>query len=178
MSPFEQFSFSRYRLVWKKTHFDRDFNEPMAALRLLHYASVQSRPEDGIFAAGAHSDYGMLTLLLTDEHRGLQVQTKQGEWIDISPRKGAFIVNLGDMLERWSNGLFRSTQHRVLTAGDAERYSIPFFYEPNFDTQVECLAVCCSVENPPKYPPTTSGRYLLDKYKETHADFQPNDKQD
>ena len=155
-----------------KHYFDDNFSQPMAALRLLHYDAVKSRPEEGVYAAGAHSDYGMLTLLLTDENKGLQVLTKQGEWVDVPPRKGAFIVNLGDMLERWTNGMFRSTKHRVLTAGDTERISIPFFYEPNFDTVVECLEVCCSPDNPPKYPPTTSGQHLLDKYKQTHADFQ------
>jgi isopenicillin N synthase-like dioxygenase len=156
-------------------HFDQDFSEPMAALRLLHYAAVRSQPDQGIYAAGAHSDYGMLTLLLTDLNRGLQILTKQGCWIDVTPIRGAFIVNLGDMLERWTNGLFRSTQHRVLTVGDAERYSVPFFYEPNFDTVVQCLPVCCSEENPAKYPPITSGQFLLDKYKQTHADFQPEE---
>ena len=156
-------------------HFDDYFSEPMAALRLLHYDAVKSRPEEGLFAAGAHSDYGMITLLLTDENSGLQVQTKSGEWVDVPPRKGSLVVNLGDMLERWTNGLYVSTPHRVLTVGDVERYSVPFFYEPNFDTKVECLPVCCSDENPARYPPTTSGQHLLDKYKQTHADFKPND---
>ena len=82
----------------------------------------------------------------------------------------------GDMLERWSNGLFESTLHRVVTAGESERYSIPFFYEPNFDTLVECLPTCWSPENPAKYRPITSGQHLLDKYNETHADFQPDEK--
>ena len=156
----------------EKHFFDESFSQPMAALRLLHYSAIKSCPEEGVFGVGAHTDYGMLTLLLTDENKGLQVFTKQNEWVDVPPRKGAFIVNLGDMLERWSNGKFRSTKHRVLTTGDAERISVPFFYEPNFDTVVKCLETCCSETNPPKHPATTSGQHLLDKYKETHADFQ------
>jgi isopenicillin N synthase-like dioxygenase len=157
--------------------FDASFTEPMAALRLLHYAAEKSQPDEGIYACGAHSDYGMVTILLTDSNPGLQILTKQGQWMDAPPVKDCFIVNLGDMLERWTNGMFKSTKHRVLTAGDAERYSIPFFYEPNFDTRVECLAQCCSTDNtnPAKYPPTTSGQHLLDKYKQTHADFSPED---
>jgi isopenicillin N synthase-like dioxygenase len=154
-------------------HFDPHFTEPMAALRLLHYANEESKPEEGIFACGAHSDYGMITLLLTDEHAGLQI-LHENQWIDVPPKPHAFVVNLGDMLERWTNGSYKSTKHRVLTNGDAERYSIPFFYEPSFDTVVECLEVCCSETNPPKFPPTTSGQHLLNMYSQTHADFRPD----
>ena len=155
--------------------FDSYFADPLATIRLLHYAKERSTPEEGVFACGAHSDYGMLTLLWTDSNAGLQILTKDGVWIDVPPRPTAFVVNLGDMLERWTNGLFRSTLHRVLTSGDQERYSVPFFYDPNFDTEVRVLDVCCSPDNPPKYPHTTSGQHLLDKYKQTHADFRPEE---
>ena len=118
----------------------------------------------------------MLTLLLTDENPGLQIFTNDGKWIDAPYKKGALIVNVGDMLERWTNGLFKSTVHRVLSSGKSERYSIPFFYDPNFDTEVKCLDNCFDDEtNPPKYPPTTSGKHLLDKYHATHCDFKPLD---
>lgn len=161
-------------LEMKEDFFDEAFlHDPMIALRLLHYAPVASCPKEGIFACGAHSDYGMLTLLLTDENPGLQILTKANEWKDVPYRKDAFVVNLGDMLERWTNGLFRSTKHRVVMMNAVDRYSIPFFYEPNFDTLVKCLDVCCSAENPAKYEPITSGQYLLGKYKQTHADFSP-----
>jgi len=163
------------------TFFDEAFTDPTATIRLLHYASVTSQPDAGVFACGAHSDYGMLTLLLTDGP-GLQILAKDtGEWVDVPHVPNAFVVNLGDMLERWTNGLYRSTPHRVLTTASAsgeegknDRYSIPFFYEPNFDAVVKCLDVCCSDTNPPKYEPTTSGQHLLGKYKETHADFAPD----
>lgn len=156
-----------------KNHFDNKFVEQFATIRLLHYAAEKSRPQEGLYACGAHSDYGMITLLLTDNNPGLQILTLDNVWIDVPPRPNAFVVNLGDMLERWTNGLFRSTVHRVLTNGDRERYSIPFFYEPDFDTVVECLDVCKSEGNPPKYEPTTAGQHLLDKYLQTHADFKP-----
>ena len=155
--------------------FDQAFSNPIATTRLLHYADHKSDPEDGVFACGAHTDYGMITLLLTDENAGLQIRQLDGSWLDVPPKPQAFVFNLGDMVERWTNGLFRSTLHRVLTTNGAERYSIPFFYDPHFDTVVKVLDVCCSKENPPKYPPTTTGQHLLDKYKETHADFQPQD---
>ena len=158
-----------------KHYFDEAFDDPMAVIRLLHYSKEQSVPDKGVYACGAHSDYGMITLLLTDENPGLQIYTKNGKWINVPPRPDLFVVNLGDMLERWTNGLFRSTKHRVLTSTDSERYSIPFFYEPAFDTEVTCLSVCCSDDNPAKWKPTTSGQHLLDKYKQTHSDFEPGD---
>jgi len=79
------------------------------------------------------------------------------------------------MLERWTNGLFRSTLHRVLTNGENERYSVPFFFDPHFDTLVECLDVCHDDTNIVKYPVTTSGKHLLEKYRETYTDFYPSE---
>jgi isopenicillin N synthase-like dioxygenase len=122
-------------------YFDEHFQEPLAVLRLLHYSNKVSDIDRGIFACGAHSDYGMVTLLATDDQPGLQIY-HEGNWVDIPPpgfHKGKFVVNLGDMLERWTNGRFKSTLHRVVRAESEDRYSIPFFYEPNFDTNVECL---------------------------------------
>ena len=157
---------------------------PLATLRLLHYdGSLPSNIQHGRFACGAHSDYGMLTLLWTDHQPGLQVLSKTQEWIPVPPRSDCFVVNLGDMLERWTNGLYRSTVHRVilnpettaLANHNQDRYSIPFFYDPSFDTVVECLATCCDdQDNPPKYAPITSGQHLLDKYLATHQDFAPS----
>jgi isopenicillin N synthase-like dioxygenase len=154
-----------------KHYFDNDFADPIVTLRLLHYAKETSQPEDGIFACGAHSDYGMLTFLLTDENPGLEIFTQEGSWLRVPPKPSAFVVNLGDMLERWTNGAFKSTLHRVVTAGDTERYSIPVFYDPHFDTVVEVLDVFCQ-DGPAKYPPTTVGGHLMQKYRETHAEFE------
>ncbi|CAN6456743.1 unnamed protein product [Victoria cruziana] len=148
--------------------------DPIATLRLLHYSGELSNPEKGIYGAGAHSDYGLITLLLTDEVLGLQIcRDKDAEnqvWEYVPPIKGAFIVNLGDMLERWSNCIFRSTMHRVIVNGQ-ERYSVAFFVEPNHECVVECLPTCKSAANPPKFPPVTCSTYLSQRYKETHADL-------
>mmetsp|Transcript_3899 Transcript_3899/g.6004 ORF Transcript_3899/g.6004 Transcript_3899/m.6004 type:complete len:318 (-) Transcript_3899:26-979(-) len=153
--------------------FDEYFTEPTTFLRLLHYSAEESAPSKGVYACGAHSDYGMLTLLLTDDNPGLQIQTKDGIWVDVPPKKGAFVVNIGNMFERWTNGLFKSTIHRVITPkGAKERYSVPFFFEPNFDALVECLESCCDEDNPAKYPPITAGQHLLNMYASTHADFK------
>lgn len=154
------------------------FDRPIALLRLLHYEAAPSDPDAGVLGAGAHSDYGMLTLLAVDGP-GLQICRNKDagarEWEDVGAVAGALVVNLGDMLERWSNGHFRSTLHRVCTPGGGSggpgRYSFPFFFEPNFDCVVECLPTCCGPADPPKWPPTTSGQHLLDKYRQTHVGF-------
>ncbi|OVA12445.1 Isopenicillin N synthase [Macleaya cordata] len=148
--------------------------EPIATLRLLHYEGRVSNPDRGIYGAGAHSDYGLITLLATDDNLGLQIckdkDAKPQIWEYVAPLKGAFIVNLGDMLERWSNCIFRSTLHRVLCNGQ-ERYSIAFFVEPSHECVVECLPSCKSETNPPKFPPVTCGTYLSQRYKDTHTDL-------
>ncbi|KAL7531777.1 hypothetical protein ACHAXR_005118 [Thalassiosira sp. AJA248-18] len=144
--------------------FDQYFTEPKTTIRLLHYSA---EPSDEKMAY-----YGMITLLLTDENPGLQVKLNDGSWIDIPPKRGAFVVNIGDTFERWTNGIFKSTVHRVITPKLAnERFSIPFFFEPNFDALVECLESCCSEGNPPKYPPVTAGQHLLNMYEKTYTDF-------
>jgi isopenicillin N synthase-like dioxygenase len=125
----------------------------------------------------------MFTFLVTDGTPGLQVWREGGReggggWRDVPAVEGAFIVNLGDMLQRWTNDVFRSTRHRVVIQergreGGAEggRYSAPFFYEPNFDTIVECLPGFEGEGGKRRYAPVKSGEYLLGKYRETHKEF-------
>ena len=159
--------------------FTPSFSNPMEALRLLHYSSQKSAPAEGVLGCGAHSDYGMLTLLLTDDVPGLEILRKgktvseagKEDWMAVPPRAGCFIVNLGDMLSRWTNGVYSSTVHRVVNRSGRERYSIPFFFEPNFDCVVECLPEF----GPAKYPSITSGEYLLSKYAQTHAMFNQDE---
>ena len=148
-------------------------NEPLSSLRLIHYEATVSNPTAGVYACGEHTDFGMITILLTDENDGLEIYDKRGckEWVPIPTRPGCFIVNLGDMLEQWTNGLYCSTLHRVINKSGRERYSAPFFLDPSFDTMVECLDACCGPDNPARYQPITSGEYILSKYRQTHADF-------
>ncbi|KAG2482592.1 hypothetical protein HYH03_018476 [Edaphochlamys debaryana] len=174
-------------------HFHPAFEQPMVTLRPLHYTAEISDPGAGVFGAGAHTDYGMVTILATDTVPGLQIWLPEGEgaegqgaghdaaeaapgpgrgrWWDVPPVPGAFVVNLGDMLERWTNGRYRSTLHRVVNTVGRERYSIAFFFEPSFDARVEVLPCCTGPADPPRYPPTTSGQHLLDKYAATHAGY-------
>ncbi|GLT48516.1 hypothetical protein SLA2020_221370 [Shorea laevis] len=148
--------------------------KPIATLRLLHYGGQISDPSNGLYGAGAHSDFGLITLLATDDVMGLQIckdkDAKPQIWEFVAPLKGAFIVNLGDMLERWSNCIFKSTLHRVLGNGQ-DRYSIAYFVEPSHDCLVECLPTCKSEINPPKFPPIKCATYLSQRYRDTHADL-------
>eukprot|EP00039_Didymoeca_costata_P008567 m.113569 g.113569 ORF g.113569 m.113569 type:complete len:326 (+) comp14136_c0_seq4:155-1132(+) len=157
-------------------HFHKHFTRPLNVLRLLRYSNEVSSPGDGVIGCGAHTDYGMLTFLSTDDVPGLEVYT-DGSWKAVPVRPDDFIVNIGDMLERWSNGLFKSTLHRVVNREGRERFSIPFFFEPNFDTLVEVLQQCISDDRPAKHKPITSGEFVLEKYKETHAMFDEKNKE-
>lgn len=121
---------ARYLSIVMKTNenfFDDKFNHPVALVRLLHYNNTKSDISNGVIGCGAHSDYGLVTFLITDGVPGLEVQSKDG-WIEVPQVEGAFIVNLGDMLERYSNGKLKSTKHRVVNKAGKERYSIPFFF--------------------------------------------------
>ncbi|KAK9675861.1 hypothetical protein RND81_11G036500 [Saponaria officinalis] len=170
------------RIIALALDLDEDFfdkpemlGKPIATLRLLHYGSGQvSDPSKGLYGAGAHSDCGLITLLATDDVVGLQIckdrDAKPEIWEYVPPVKGAFIVNLGDMLERWSNCVFKSTMHRVLGTGK-DRYSIAYFVEPSHECLVECLPSCKSETNPPKFPPVRCGEYLSQRYRDTHADL-------
>ncbi|GFH46518.1 hypothetical protein CTEN210_02992 [Chaetoceros tenuissimus] len=166
----------------EESYFDEYFQNPLAVLRLLHYSDEKSDIDNGVYGCGAHSDYGFVTLLATDDNPGLQIYLND-EWIDVAPigyANSTFVVNLGDMLERWTNGLFKSTLHRVIIKTNEtddlnskrrrDRYSIPFFYEPDFDTLVECISTC-EGKGGAKYSPIKSGEYLLNKYHQTHSDF-------
>ncbi|KAL0923939.1 hypothetical protein M5K25_004726 [Dendrobium thyrsiflorum] len=136
-------------------YFDKPemLGEPLATLKLLHYEGKISDPQRGIYACGAHSDFGFIALLATDDVTGLQIcKDKDAQpriWEDVAPLKGGFIVNIGDLLERLTNDVFRSTLHRVVLDG-RERYSIPFFVAPKPECVVECLPSCASEMNPPK----------------------------
>ncbi|WOJ93651.1 2OG-Fe(II) oxygenase family protein [Congregibacter variabilis] len=139
-------------------------------LRLLHYPAVTSDTIDPQqMGAGAHTDYGMLTLLFQDAVGGLQVQSESGTWHDVPPRPDAIVINSGDLLERWSNGRYRSTCHRVLPRQQStERYSIALFVDPDSDTLVEALPSCVEAGAAALHLPITAGEHLQAKIEATH----------
>jgi isopenicillin N synthase-like dioxygenase len=99
----------------------------------------------------------------------LQVQNKQGTWVDVPAIPGTFVVNIGDLMMQWTNDLWQSTMHRVVNpprdlAGDSDRISLVFFHQPNYDAMVDCLPGCATPDQPAKYPPVSSGDHLSSKF--------------
>jgi isopenicillin N synthase-like dioxygenase len=144
-------------------------------LRLLHYPSCMKKQisETGQKRAGAHTDYGTLTLLVQENVGGLQARRRDGVWIDVPPTKGAVIINVGDCLMRWSNDILISTPHRVIQDPSIKqdtmppRYSIAFFCNPNKETLVKALPNTFSDSNPPKYKPINAFDYLVGRLNDT-----------
>ncbi len=136
--------------------FADKFDRPMATLRLLRYPAAA----DERIGAGAHTDYGNLTLLATDEVGGLEVRTRAGAWIEAPPLPGAFVVNIGDCLMRWTNDVYVSTPHRVVNRSGRERYSIAFFFDPNPEAEVAVIPSCVPRGEPARYRPIAAADYL------------------
>lgn len=153
----------------ERDFFDARFAEPISVFRMIHYPPRHTASSVEQQGAGAHTDYGCVTLLYQDDAGGLQVQDVRGQWIDAPPIAGSFVVNIGDMMARWSNDRYKSTPHRVISPLGVHRYSMPFFAEPHPDTEISCLPNCSSADKPPKYPPVTSAEYLLSRFADTYA---------
>lgn len=111
------------------------------------------------FGVAPHTDYGCLTVLAQDDVGGLQIERKDGVWIAAPPVPDTLVVNVGDLLARWSNGIFRSTPHRVVNSSGRERYSLVLAYDPNYETLVD-PAVACRDGEAPKSPPIRCGDYI------------------
>lgn len=143
--------------------------DPLATLRLLHYPPQKPDDPKDARGAGAHTDFGGLTILLQDEVGGLQVRdAASGDWIHADPVPGAFVVNLGDMIARWTNDTYRSTLHRVINTSGRERYSVPFFYAGNPDFEVRCIPTVLAEGETPIYPPVTVEEHLMAMYAKTY----------
>lgn len=156
-----------------ESFFGQFLTQPIATLRFLHYpqATGAGRHDAG---AGAHTDYGNVTLLATDGVAGLEVLTRSGDWLDAPSIPGAFVCNIGDCLMRWSNDTYVSTPHRV-RAPKSERYSIAFFLEVNPDAVVDPADIF--PDQTPKYPPVTCADYLAQRLDATYGyrvQFNPN----
>jgi len=140
---------------------DRYFEKPTTFLRLLHYPT---QPEEaGLFGSAPHTDYGYITLLAQDDVGGLEVKNKAGDWIPAPPIPDTFVMNVGDILARWSNDLFVSTPHRVINRSGRERYSQPFFFDPSMDETIEALPPCVPAGTQPKYEPVVYRDYLMER---------------
>jgi isopenicillin N synthase-like dioxygenase len=135
------------------------FETPTTWLRLLHYPTTDPMDGDDLFGSAPHTDFGFLTILAQDNIGGLQVQTPAGHWIDAPKIEGTFVVNVGDMLHRWSNGILKSTPHRVINRSGKARYSCPFFFDPHVSANIAPLKNCQAGEGP-MFEPINFGDFL------------------
>jgi isopenicillin N synthase-like dioxygenase len=132
-------------------------------LRFLHYPP-QEVADDEQFGQGPHTDNSFITILARTEVPGLAVRMPSGEWLAPPLIEGTFLVNLGNMMKRWSNDRFLSTPHGVLNDSGKDRYSIAFFYSPSVDAVIECVPSCTSADDPPRYPPAVYRDLVLAFY--------------
>lgn len=132
--------------------------KPIAVARLAHYPSFSRQLNEDQLSCGRHTDeLGVTLLAQQDEVCGLQVKNSEGSWINAVPIPGTIVVNIGDLLERWSNGHFKATEHRVFIEPGIERYSIIVFHMPDYHTVIEP----CVKGETPKYPPIVAGDFVL-----------------
>ncbi len=141
--------------------FAARMTDPQCRLRLVHYP-VTPMDDDGSLPvlSTPHTDYGAITLLATDGVPGLEVKPLGGDWTPVSAPLGSLVVNLGDMLARWTNDRYRSTPHRVVGAPDRDRFSVPFFVNPDPGTVVDPIPSCVTAARPCRYEPVTAGDFL------------------
>ncbi|MCV2402944.1 2OG-Fe(II) oxygenase [Marinomonas sp. C2222] len=152
----------------KDDFFTRCFVNHVTVLRMIHYPPRPNIEHDN--GAGAHTDYGCVTLLLQDQIGGLQVRNRQNEWVDATPIENALVVNIGDLMQHWTNDEYVSTAHRVRASmSDSHRYSFPFFVEPDYETEVACVPSCASVDKPAKYQPILSGDWIKARLDATYS---------
>ena len=145
----------------------------ISVLRANHYPAQPAPPLPGQLRAGAHTDYGSLTILrMDDAPGGLQVHNRRSEWVDVIPVADSFVINLGDLMMLWTNDRWISTLHRVVNpsrdrALTSARLSIVFFHMPNYDAVIRCIESCHGPDHPPKYPPVTTGEHLMMKFRKS-----------
>lgn len=150
------------------------FEKHASSTRLLNYPEVHGQLKAGQTRAGVHTDYGAFTVIRGDDAPGLQVRALDGTWIDVPAVPGSFVVNIGDLLMRWTNDRWISTPHRVVTLTDAayspRRQSLAFFCNPGPHAEIECLPPFVPVGDAPKYPPIRYQSYAEGKFREQVGD--------
>jgi isopenicillin N synthase-like dioxygenase len=153
-----------------ETFFDDKVQLGNSVLRVIHYPPMPPTPTMSV-RAGAHEDINVITLLMGAEEPGLQIRTRAGEWLAINPEPGTFVINVGDMLQRLTNNLLRSTSHRVVNPprerASIARFSMPFFLHFNPDYRIDTLPQCITATNPNRYPQSiTADEYLQERLRE------------
>ncbi|MEJ2801065.1 2-oxoglutarate and iron-dependent oxygenase domain-containing protein [Comamonadaceae bacterium PP-2] len=154
----------------QRNHFDPSLTRCLSTLRLLHYPPQNVVEHPSQMGCGSHTDWGSLTLLAQDEIGGLEVLDEHGQWQPVPPVPGSFVVNLGDLVARWTNDIYRSTVHRLVNrVSGRDRYSLPYFFQINEDTSISPLPGCVSDDRPQRYPTVSAGEHLIQKYLQSRG---------
>lgn len=156
-------------------YFDPMFAVPNMIQRLTHYPPTDN-PAENEFSIAPHTDSGFATFLAPSAVEGLSIRLPDLRWVNAPSIQGAFVVNGGDLLKRWTNDRFLSTPHRVVHTGGMHRYAIPYFFDANPDTLIECLPTCQSPDNPPRYDPITYDDYAIWYARRNYAHLNHEDK--
>lgn len=142
-------------------YFDTLYQHPDMTLTMNFYPPVDpSKLKTTQWSFSPHADYTAFTVLLQDLSGGLEARNSAGEWIDVTPKEGTFVVNIGNVLARWTNDLYSSTLHRALHIGNGPRISAAFFVYPDATTVVRCIDTCQGPGNPPRYEDVTTAEYM------------------
>ncbi|MBP9049298.1 MAG: isopenicillin N synthase family oxygenase [Tabrizicola sp.] len=155
-----------------ETHFEGIMQDPISIQRLLHYPPQNGIADKDIIGIGAHTDYGNLTILAQDDVGGLQVMNREGNWVDGTPIRGAFVINIGDLIQKLTNDVYLANMHRVFNTSGRERYSIPFFIDADFDAVIAPLPSCVTEANPRRYQPVTCGAHKFGRFVASYAHLQ------
>ena len=153
-------------------HFENKVDKGISILRPLHYFPIEnpSAIQEGAVRAAEHGDINLITLLMGASAEGLEVKQRDGKWIPITAVQDCLVVNVGDMLQRYTNGRLKSTVHRVVTPPQEKmktsRFSVPFFMHANPDMDLSCLSTCVSEDNPKQYEDITAEGFLMQRLKE------------
>ncbi len=146
------------------------YAEARGTLRLIHYPPQPAAAEVNQIGAGAHTDWGGVTLLAQDDTGGLEVRTVAGEWIEADPVPGTFVINLGDLMMRWTNGVYRSNMHRVKNKrAGVHRYSVPFFYSPAPASIIEPIPTCVDAEHPRQFATCTADEHVNEMFRRSYG---------
>lgn len=151
-------------------YFDREIEYGNSILRPIHYPPILNEPPAGAVRAGEHEDINLITLLMGASASGLEILSKDNQWVGVTSLKDHLVVNVGDMLQRLTNNKFKSTTHRVVNPPRSEwatpRYSIPFFLHPRSSTRLDCLESCIDAQHPKAYDDISAGEYLTERLLE------------
>lgn len=150
-------------------YFDRACASPNCAVRILHYPPHPENARKGQIGAGAHTDWGAITMLYQDDVGGLEIEGDDGKWIQATPVPETFVINLGDLIRRWTNDVYKSTLHRVVRkTSKRHRYSIATFFAPYDDYEVVCLPTCRHDGEESHYPPCTVEEHFLEMMRKSY----------